>query len=270
MAQTAAAPTRQHSNSYNIFILVLTIISLVIMVVMLLPLSDATIGLLQVYDNLICVIFLADFLLNLRAAEKKSDYFIKDRGWLDLLGSVPSLGLTFKYSGILRLARLSRLARIARLMRGQARADLVQDVVQNRSRYTTFITILLTIIVMATASVLVLQFESQSPDASITTAGDALWYSLVTITTVGYGDFYPITTAGRATAFFIMVAGVGIIGVLASLMSSMLLGPSDAPGEEAVEAAADPAIERELAALRKEVAVLRRLLEGMAAGGDRQ
>ena len=55
------APPRQRSNAYNIFILVLTIISLVIMVVMLLPLDDSTIGLLQFYDNLICVIFLATF-----------------------------------------------------------------------------------------------------------------------------------------------------------------------------------------------------------------
>ena len=62
---------RHHSNAYNIFILILTIISLVIMVVMLLPLDNATIGLLQVYDNLICVIFLIDFFLALKSAPKK-------------------------------------------------------------------------------------------------------------------------------------------------------------------------------------------------------
>jgi H+/Cl- antiporter ClcA len=62
MTQPTASP-RRHSNAYNIFILVLTVISLVIMVVMLLPLDDATIGLLQFYDNLICVIFLIDFFL---------------------------------------------------------------------------------------------------------------------------------------------------------------------------------------------------------------
>lgn len=108
------ASARQDSNAYNIIILILTIISLVIMVVMLLPLDDATIRLLQFYDNLICVMFLIDFALNLRAAPKESDYFIKERGWLDLLGSIPSLGATFKYSGLFRLARLSRLARITR------------------------------------------------------------------------------------------------------------------------------------------------------------
>ena len=81
------AVLRKTSNAYNIFILVLTVLSLAIMVVMLLPISEATLKLLSIYDNLICVIFLIDFYLNLRGAAKKSDYFIKERGWLDLLGS---------------------------------------------------------------------------------------------------------------------------------------------------------------------------------------
>ena len=63
---------RKTSNAYNIFILVLTILSLAVMVAMLMPLSDATLGLLRFYDNLICVIFLIDFYLNWRAASKKS------------------------------------------------------------------------------------------------------------------------------------------------------------------------------------------------------
>lgn len=75
MNHTAVSPNQQ-GNAYNIFILVLTVISLAIMVVVLLPLDDDTIGLLQFYDSLICLIFLIDFLLNLKAAPRKSDYFI--------------------------------------------------------------------------------------------------------------------------------------------------------------------------------------------------
>ena len=70
------AKLRKTSNAYNIFILVLTILSLAVMVVMLLPISEATMKLLSVYDTLICVIFLIDFFLNLRGAAKKSDYLI--------------------------------------------------------------------------------------------------------------------------------------------------------------------------------------------------
>jgi len=264
------AKLRKPSNAYNIFILVLTILSLAVMVVMLLPISDATFKLLSVYDNLICVIFLIDFFLNMRGAARKSDYFIKERGWLDLLGSIPSLGLITnltKFAGLLRLARLSRLARITRLLRGENRKTLIKDVLDNRSRYAAFLTILLTILVMTVASVLVLQFESKSPGANITTGGDALWYAIVTITTVGYGDFYPVTTAGRITAVFIMFMGVGIIGALASILASMLVGSSSSPEEEAAEAAAPMlSVQEELKSVKEELAVVRQMLEKMGAG----
>jgi voltage-gated potassium channel len=248
---------------------------------MLLPVSDATFKLLSVYDNLICVIFLIDFFLNLRGAAKKSDYFIKQRGWLDLLGSIPSLGLLTnfsKFAGLLRLARLSRLARITRLLRGEQKKTLVKDILDHRSQYAVFITIFLTILVLTVASVLVLQFESKDPNANITTGGDSLWYSLVTITTVGYGDFYPVTAAGRITASFIMFMGVGIIGALASILASLLVAPSSSAEEEeavaatatAAPAAAAPApalsVQEELKAVREELAVVRQMLEKMSAG----
>jgi voltage-gated potassium channel len=264
--ETSAA--RQHGNAYNIFILILTVTSLVIMVAMFLPLDDATIGLLQVYDNVICAIFLIDFFVNLRAASKKSVFFFKEGGWLDLLGSIPSLGVVFKYSGLLRLARLSRFARIRHLLRGKNKKQLVQDVAKNRSQYAAFITILTALIVLTTASVLVLQFESQSPEANIDSGGDALWYSMVTITTVGYGDRYPVTLGGRITALFIMVTGVGIIGALASLLASLLVGsPSASPGEAAPAAEPTPMVEIEIATIKNELAAMRELLEKMTTDG---
>jgi voltage-gated potassium channel len=250
-------------------ILVLTVLSLAVMVVMLLPISDATLKLLSVYDNLICVIFLIDFYLNLRAAPKKSDYFIRQRGWLDLLGSLPSVGIT-PYGSLLRLARLGRFARITRLLRGENKKALVKDVLEHRSQYAGFITILLAIIVLTVASVLVLQFESQSPEAKITTGGDAFWYSIVTITTVGYGDYYPVTAAGRITAMFIMFAGVGIIGALASILASLLVGSSAPEEEEAPGTVSAPTVEQELAMIKNELAALRQLMEKTAIHSDTQ
>jgi voltage-gated potassium channel len=276
---TAQAPVlREHGNSYNIFILVLTIFSLALMVLQVMPLDENTLTLLRVYDNAVCVVFLADFAFNISGARPRRAYFIGQRGWLDLLGSIPSVGV-FQLGALLRLARLSRLARITRLLRGQAGKDLILDVLQNRSQYATFITILLAGIVLSTASILVLQFESQSPDSNIQTGGDALWWGLVTITTVGYGDFYPVTTMGRLTGIFVMFAGIGIIGALASILASMLVAPSPEESEPAPRAAAtspdsapSPAVAQplppdavveELALLRAEIAELR---ETLAAG----
>ena len=222
---TAEAPVlRKPGNAYNIFILVLTIFSLVIMVLLLLPVTAAERDLLTLYDNVVCVIFLIDFAMNLAGSKPKRAYFIGQRGWLDLLGSIPSFGF-IPFTALFRLARLSRLARITRLMRGQAGKDLVLDVLHNRGQYATFITILLAGIVLSTGSILVLEFESRSPDANITTGGDAIWWGLVTITTVGYGDFYPVTMLGRLTGIFVMFAGIGIIGALASILASLLVSP---------------------------------------------
>ena len=215
----------KHGNAYNIFILVLTLFSLGLMVLQLLPLNQALLDLLLVYDNAVCVIFLLDFAMNLVRAKPTRAYFIDQRGWLDLIGSIPAFGF-FQASALFRLARISRLARITKLLRGQAGKDLVIDVLANRSQYATFITILLAGMVLSIASFVVLQVESGAADANITSGGDALWWGLVTITTVGYGDFFPVTTIGRLTGAFVMFAGVGIIGALASILASILVSPS--------------------------------------------
>jgi voltage-gated potassium channel len=260
---------REHGNSYNIFILVLTLFSLAIMAVLLLPLDDDTRQLLTLYDNVICFIFLGDFAMNLAGSRPRRAYLIGQRGWLDLLGSIPSIG-PFQLGALLRLARLSRLARIGKLLSGKNRKALVADVLHNRGQYATFITILAAGMVLSVASVLVLEFESGSPDANIKTGGDAIWWGIVSLTTVGYGDFFPVTFLGRLTGVSLMVAGIGIIGALASILASLLVSPvtPEEPSAEpaaapvaALSAPADPqatnAIVEELAALRAEIAALR-------------
>jgi voltage-gated potassium channel len=280
----STAKVRQHSNSYDIFILVLTVMSLTIMVLLMLPLAPAELEALRVYDDVICVVFLADFAWSLFGSRPRSEYFIRRQGWIDLLGSVPSFG-AFPAFGLLRLFRLFRLVRIARLLRGQKKKELIEDILHNRSQYATFITLLMAFLVLVSSSLFVLQFESRSPDANITTGGDALWWSAVTITTVGYGDFFPVTALGRVTGVFVMLAGVGIIGALASILASLLVSPAPAKTEGAagVETAAGivpadgpgshvPAVvpselvqtRAEMAQTRAEMAELRRQLTAMS------
>jgi hypothetical protein len=87
--------------------------------VQLLPLDGDTRQLITLYDNVICVIFLVDFGMNLAGSRPRRAYLVGQRGWLDLLGSIPSVGV-FQLGALFRLARLSRLARITRLLRGQS------------------------------------------------------------------------------------------------------------------------------------------------------
>jgi voltage-gated potassium channel len=279
----------RHGNAYELFILVLTVVSLTIMAIQLLgtlgilPIKQETIDLLNLYENLTCVVFLIDFAMNMIQTKPRRDYFIGKRGWLDLIGSIPSLGIT-QYGGLLRLARLSRLARVTRLLGGQRKKELAEDVIRNRGSYAAFITLMAAFVVLVTASVLVLQFEYGAPGSNIETGGDALWWAIVTITTVGYGDTYPVTALGRITAVAVMFAGVGIIGALASILASVLV-PSpeenaEAAGAEAAAAGPGPGapgipssvsteggadIRSELAAIRAELVANREELAASRA-----
>lgn len=257
MEDRAEGPDRQ-SNAYELFILVLTVYSLLIMAALVLPtLSAQTRQLLGLYDNLICVVFLFDFALRMKRAPSKRAYFIQGRGWLDLLGSIPSFGF-FKYTALLRLARISRLARITRLFRGQRKQELVRDLLANRGQYALFVTSLMAILVLTLSGVLVLQFESHSSDANIKTGGEAVWWSMVTLTTVGYGDYFPTSPGGRIVAAFVMVAGVGIIASLASILARVMI-PTDDDDSTAAELSV---VSRQLEELKVELARLRQdLLE---------
>jgi voltage-gated potassium channel len=256
------------SNSYTIVVLIMTLFSLAIMgVQFLLPEGSETWKLANLYNNLSCIFFLIDFVLHMIAEPVKRDYFIGQRGYFDLLGSVPSFGFS-QYTAILRLFRLSRLFRLRRFLNPENRQLLKNEILDNRGNYAALITVILAMLVISTASILVLFFESQSPDANITAGGDSMWWSVVTITTVGYGDRYPVTMGGRLTAVFVMFSGVGIIGALASILASFLIPPpkkAEEPAEtqpvENLPAVSGPAVEHELAAVKTELAALRQLLE---------
>jgi hypothetical protein len=136
---------------------------LVIMVALLLPmLSKSTTQLLEIYDNAICFVFLLDFGLRLKRALSRRGYLFHGRGWLDLLGSIPSFGF-FRYTALLRLAQLSRVGRISRLLRGKSKRDLVKDVLDNRGRYAVFVTLLAAMIVLAVSSVLCCNSRASRP-----------------------------------------------------------------------------------------------------------
>jgi voltage-gated potassium channel len=262
-----------NSNSYIIVVLILTLFSLAIMAVQfLLPEGTETWNLVNFYNNLTCIFFLIDFAMRMIAEPVKRDYFIGQQGYFDLLGSVPSFGFS-QYTAILRLFRLSRLLRLRRFMNPENRQLLKNEILNNRGSYAALLTVLMAMLVICTASIFVLFFESQSPDANITTGGNSIWWSVVTITTVGYGDRYPVTPGGRITAVFVMFSGVGIIGALASILASFLIPPpkkaeepvEPQPGENPL-AVSGPAVAQELVAVKTELAALRQLLEKRESG----
>ena len=207
---------RDASNGiYDLFVVALTIFSLAMVAVYyLLPLTEATEQALLWIDIPISLIFLADAFGSLRRAPDKRAYL--KWGWLDFLGSIPLILP-------LRIARLARLVRAWRTLRLRRLSQVGEDLERNRAESAALITVFLAIVVLTTATVAVLEFESEVPQANIRSAGDAFWWALVTLATVGYGDFYPVTPWGRVGAVALMTVGVGIFGVLASYLANLFL-----------------------------------------------
>lgn len=73
--------------------------------------------------------------------------------------------------------------------------------------------------------------ERSAKGSNIASFDDALWWAVVTVTTVGYGDKYPVTPEGRGIATFLMFSGIGITGFLTAVLTTFFLGRSDEEGE---------------------------------------
>ncbi|WP_205859494.1 potassium channel family protein [Phycicoccus flavus] len=117
--------------------------------------------------------------------------------------------------------------------------------------------------VMFVASLAVLDAERGAEGANITSFGDALWWAATTVTTVGYGDTYPVTTQGRFVAAGLMLAGIALIGVVTATLASWLV---DQVRE--IEDTSRTATEADVDGLRAEIAELRAAVERIADAGD--
>jgi len=124
----------------------------------------------------------------------------------------------------LRVARSARALRLFRLggvvvffLRGVEAAREV--LTRHKLHYTLLVAMLVTVV----GGMVVLVFESASDTANIKSLFDALWWAVATVTTVGYGDRYPTTVAGRVVAVVLMLVGVGIFGLLAASLASFLI-----------------------------------------------
>jgi len=114
-------------------------------------------------------------------------------------------------------------------------------------------------VLVLNGAVIVYLFERHAPHSNIHTLGDALWWSFVTVTTVGYGDFYPVTTDGRITACFIMATGLLTLAVLTAQVASSFVAQDPSRARSATP---DQAARREvtLAEIDERLARIERLL----------
>ena len=208
------------STSYEIFILLLSVLALMNIVIFILPGVDPLVkGVIVIMDIFITWIFMLDFLFRLFTADSKSDYVLRQYGWADLLSSLP-----FQAT---KIFRVFRVIKIIRLSRAYGPGTLVRELRENRAGSALFLTIFLVIVVLEFGGSLIVAVEAHVPGANIQTPGDGVWWAFVTITTVGYGDQFPITQTGRLVGMLTMMLGVGLFGVLTGFLANAFIPTKD-------------------------------------------
>lgn len=204
------------SLGYELFICALSILSIFNLAVQfLIPQDHNVMAVLDFMNVTVSLIFMGDFLYRLLTAKARMRYFWEGYGWADLLSSLP-----FPHFKILRLFRLWRVIRLIAEFGGRR---LLGEIVVKRAENTLLTIVFLVLCLLEFGSVLVLSVESVAPNANITTGQDALWWVCVTIATVGYGDKYPVTAAGRVVGVLTMIAGVGLFGTLSAYLANAFL-----------------------------------------------
>ena len=210
---------KKEISLFNIIILILSFyIILSLIFTTFFVLSKEIVILLNYVDNFICIIFLVDFGIRFKNANNKL-VFMK-WGWIDLVASIPFLD-------IFRAGRLLRLIRLLRIFRAlKSTKSIFEHINRNKKQSALTSVALLSFVVVIFSSIAILEFETDV-NSNIKTAEDAIWWSYVTITTVGYGDKFPITTEGRIIGAILMTTGVGIFGTFTALVSSWFIQNKD-------------------------------------------
>src|SRR5918999_6428773 len=210
---------QREAGPYQLFVLVLCVWAIVLLGAdTILPLDPGTRTILLYADTAVCGIFFVDFLNSLYRAPNRARYMLR-WGWIDLLSSTPTIG-------VLRLGRAARILRVLRVLRGIRSARVIAQFLMARRAQSAFLaSILVALLFVVVSSIAALQFETAA-DGNIKSAEDAMWWAVSTMTTVGYGDHYPISAEGRLVAVFLMGAGVGVFGTFSGLVASWFLSPA--------------------------------------------
>lgn len=218
--------TKKHVG-YELFMLALSIFVLIVLFLTYLPKLDPEIkGILRVTDDVVCIIFLGDFLYHFFTAKSKLEYM--KWGWLDLLSSIPMMEMG-------RFARITRILRIIRLLRGIRSARYIVKYISKNKAMSMMYSMMFILITMITiGAICILHFE-RAGNSNISTAEDAIWWAFVTVTTVGYGDYYPVTTGGRVIASALMLVGIGLFGSYTGYMASWFTSADHAESSAAEE-----------------------------------
>ncbi len=212
---------------YNITMAILSLIVAIILILELtINLNKTTLNILYTIDFFIWVIFVIDYFKRLYKSRNKKK-FIK-RNIIDLISIIPlyTILAVFRILNILKIGKVSRIANISKVVRifgvfKKSKTNFEIFIKTNNFNYT----LLICILVLIVSSILMTFIEKID-------FFDSLWWSIVTVTTVGYGDIYPKTILGKIVATILMFMGIGLIGSLTSTISTYFINKENKSNEE--------------------------------------
>jgi voltage-gated potassium channel len=213
-------------SPFELAMMLLSLLSVLVVLAMLLGnLDEETNRLLFFIDTGICLIFMSNFIVSL--FKSRNRLFFLRHHWIDFVASIPAIEA-------LRIARIFQVLRVIRLIRTSQ--SLLLPLLRQRNQTTLAGLLVAMVIILTLASVIILIVESGAEGANIQSAEQAIWWALVTISTVGYGDYYPVTTAGHVLGGLVIVSGVSFFGVITGYMASVFVAPDEEEREQRQEA----------------------------------
>lgn len=199
----------------NLLVIILSIYVLgSLLVDSFVALSPETSILLNYIDNSICAFFFVEFCIRFSKTENKLKFM--RWGWIDLISCIPMVNY-------LRTGRLLRLIRLLRIVKAfRSTKHLISHIFANKAKGALTSVSIIAVLLVIFSAIAILQVENDA-NSNIKTAEDAIWWAYVTITTVGYGDKFPVTTEGRIIASVLMTAGVGLFGTFTAYVASLFV-----------------------------------------------
>ena len=201
------------------FLILLSIISFTVET---LPgLDQKTIVLLNTFELVSVIIFSLEYLIRIYTSDKKLKFIFSFYGIIDLLAILPfylSFGFDLRSARILRFLRLFRIIKLVRYNKAISRFSVAFKMIKEELTMFSVVSLILIYI----SAVGIYYFENAVQPEAFSSIFSSLWWSVVTLTTVGYGDAVPITIGGRIFTFIILMIGLGIIAIPSGMISSAL------------------------------------------------
>jgi len=209
-------------RAFDLLVMALVIVSLVSFSIETLPNLSQTAQTWLRYVEVTCVIlFTIEYVLRLIVADSKLGFVTSFYGMVDLLAILPfylSTGLDLRSVRAFRLLRMFRILKLARYSRAVRRFHLAFKI----AREELVLFLAMSCVLLYLSAVGIYYFENSAQPEAFQSIFHSLWWAVVTLTTVGYGDVYPITVGGKLFTFVVLLVGLGLISVPAGLIASAL------------------------------------------------